>query len=94
MPSLPEIVLAAATYRLTRTLSINRDVTLTADRQSETVLDGGHQVRVLQVYGTGVQVVLQNLTIQHGYSSPAKLQTGAGAGIYVWCGQPPDGTTL
>ena len=42
-PSLPEIVLAAGTYHLTRTLVLNRDVTLTADDPEGAILDGGHQ---------------------------------------------------
>ena len=62
------IRLAAGTYQVTSTITISRDVTLTADVEgSSVVLDGGNARRVMRINSGTVQ--LTGLTITNGYSS-------------------------
>ena len=62
------IRLEAGTYSVTSTLTISRDVTLTADVEgSSVVLDGGNARRVMTINSGTVQ--LTGLTITNGYSS-------------------------
>ena len=62
------IRLAAGNYSVTSTLTIARDVTLTADVEgSSVVLDGGNARRVMTINSGTVQ--LTGLTITNGYSS-------------------------
>ena len=75
------IRVAAGTYAVTSTLSIVRDVTITADVEGEeVVLDGGHTggrytgVRVMEIAGGNAKVI--GLSITKGYSvGPVAMQS-------------------
>ena len=63
------IRLAAGTYQVTSTITISRDVTLTADVEgSSVVLDGGNARRVMSINSINSWTVqLTGLTITNGY---------------------------
>ena len=66
--SVATIRLAAGNYSVTSTLTIARDVTLTADVEgSSVVLDGGRARRVMIINSGTVQ--LTGLTITNGYAN-------------------------
>jgi hypothetical protein len=74
------IRLTAGMYNVASTLTISRDVTLTADVEgSSVVLDGGNALRVMTINSGTVQ--LTGLTITNGYvrhaSTCASLLVGA-----------------